>query len=74
MSTNSDINENIKSLVRNGMLTWFWEEKICSQRIYLADTILIKEPQGTSLVTVMGQIEIMSHLTGYNEKKSASLL
>lgn len=56
------------------MLTWFWEEKICSQRIYLADTILIKEPQGTSLVTVMGQIEIMSHLTGYNEKKSASLL
>lgn len=47
-------------------------KRVRSQRQCMADTTLIKESKGISLV--VRQIETMSHLTEYNEKKAASLL
>ena len=48
------------------------EKRIYSQRICLAETTLIKGSKETSLE--VGQIEIVSHRTGYNGKKAASLV
>ena len=58
--------------MKNGMFTDFKRKKEYSQRICLAETTLIKGSKETSLE--VGQIEIVSHPTGYNGKKAASLV
>ena len=81
--TNKYVGELIESLMKNGIFTWL--ESASHKMLInckgtkgnfikrsLADTTLIKQSQGTSLIP--GQIEIICHLTGINKRNTAPLL